>query len=118
MPPGWRWFLQGPLDPPHRRLAACYVGHGAFGIITKAAWVPYFAVVGIPEWLAWRLMPVVGTIDIAARHPGAVRPMPVVLLYMAVWGVWTALLRPLPAKAGGSFWSGRAISASRSPSCT
>ena len=28
--------------------AACFIGHGAFGIITKAAWLPYFAVVGIP----------------------------------------------------------------------
>src|SRR4051794_17947780 len=48
------------------RIAVCaeFVGHGAFGIITKAAWVPYFAVVGIPEWMAWRLMPVIGTVDI------------------------------------------------------
>jgi hypothetical protein len=29
--------------------AACFVGHGAFGIITKKAWVPYFAVWGISE---------------------------------------------------------------------
>jgi hypothetical protein len=23
----------------------CFIGHGAFGIITKAGWLPYFAVV-------------------------------------------------------------------------
>ena len=27
--------------------AAEFVGHGAFGIMTKAAWVPYFGVVEI-----------------------------------------------------------------------
>jgi len=74
---------------------ACYVGHGAFGIITKDAWVPYFGVVGIPEAAAWRLMPVVGTVDIVLGILALVRPMPVVLLYMTVWSVWTALLRPL-----------------------
>ena len=82
-------------------VAACFVGHGAFGIITKAAWVPYFALVGIPEWLAWPLMPVVGTVDIALGALTLVRPMRAVLLYMAVWGFWTALLRPL---AGEGIW--------------
>src|SRR6187549_1742725 len=53
---------------------ACYVGHGAFGIITKAAWVAYFAVVGIPEWMAWRLMPIVGTVDILMGILVLVRP--------------------------------------------
>src|SRR5690349_6986010 len=66
--------------------AGCYVGHGAFGIITKAAWLPYFAVVGIPEGVAWRLMPIIGTGDITLGILTLIRPMPVVLLYMAVWG--------------------------------
>jgi hypothetical protein len=65
---------------------AVFVGHGAFGIITKAAWVPYFGVVGIPEAAAWQLMPVVGTVDIILGILALVRPMPVVLLYMATWG--------------------------------
>lgn len=42
---------------PHTRLlwllrsaaAMCFIGHGAFGIITKEGWVPYFGVVGIPD---------------------------------------------------------------------
>ena len=75
--------------------AACFIGHGAFGIITKAAWVPYFGVVGIPEDWAYRLMPVVGAVDIAAGLSVLFSPRPIVLLYMAVWATWTALLRPL-----------------------
>ena len=31
--------------------AAEFIGHGAFGVITKADWVPYFGVVGIPPSL-------------------------------------------------------------------
>jgi hypothetical protein len=79
----------------------CYVGHGAFGIITKAAWLPYFAVVGIPEETAWRLMPIIGTADISLGILTLLRPMPVILLYMTVWSIWTALLRPF---SGEGWW--------------
>ncbi|HEY1292315.1 MAG TPA: hypothetical protein VGJ60_04410 [Chloroflexota bacterium] len=82
--------------------AAEFVGHGAFGIITKAAWVPYFAVVGIPPDLAWKLMPVIGTIDITlGLLVGFVRPARVLLAYMAFWGLATATIRPL---AGEPIW--------------
>ena len=75
--------------------AACFVGHGAFGIITKAAWVPYFAVAGIGSDTAYALMPLVGTVDILMGIAVLVSPRPVVLLYMVVWALWTALLRPI-----------------------
>jgi len=75
--------------------AACFIGHGVFGIITKEAWVAYFAVVGIPRDAAFALMPVVGTVDIAMGVAVLVSPRPIVLLYMVVWALWTALLRPL-----------------------
>jgi hypothetical protein len=78
-----------------------FVGHGAFGILTKAAWVPYFAVAGIPERVAWPLMPLIGTWDVTLGLLTLVRPMRATLLYMAVWGFWTALLRPL---AGEGVW--------------
>lgn len=82
--------------------AAEFIGHGAFGIMTKAAWVPYFGVVGIPPEFAWRLMPVVGTIDVTLGVLVLfVRPMRIVLLYMAVWGFLTATFRPL---AGEPIW--------------
>jgi hypothetical protein len=80
--------------------AGCFLGHGAFGIITKPAWVPYFGVVGIPSEWAWVLMPVVGTVDILAGIMVLVSPRPIVLLYMTIWGLWTALLRPLAGESG------------------
>ena len=75
--------------------AGCFIGHGAFGIITKAAWLPYFAVVGIPPDVAYGIMPIVGAVDIMAGISILISPRPVVLLYMAVWALWTSLLRPL-----------------------
>jgi hypothetical protein len=75
--------------------AACFIGHGAFGVITKEAWLPYFALVGIGRDLALTLMPLIGIVDISAGLILLVRPIPAVMLYMAIWGLWTALLRPL-----------------------
>src|SRR5258705_38138 len=46
-------------------VAMCFLGHGAFGLITKKAWLPYFAVAGIPESSAWAMMPWIGTMDVA-----------------------------------------------------
>ena len=63
--------------------AACFIGHGAFGIITKAAWVPFFGVVGIPEAWAWKLMPVVGTMDILMGLSALFYPTRAVLLWAA-----------------------------------
>jgi hypothetical protein len=76
-------------------VAACFIGHGAFGLITKAAWVPYFGVWGIPEPWAWRLMPVVGTVDIAIGVLTLFLPVRAVLLWMVLWGLQTACLRAL-----------------------
>ena len=82
-------------------LAGCYIGHGAFGIITKAAWVPYFAVGGISEPLAWKLMPVIGTMDIVIGVAALWRPCRALFVCAVVWTIWTALLRPL---SGEPFW--------------
>jgi hypothetical protein len=81
--------------------ALCFIGHGAFGFVTKAAWIPYFGVVGIPEAWAWRLMPVVGAVDVMAGMAVLFAPRGLPLVYMTIWAMWTALLRPL---SGESFF--------------
>lgn len=78
-----------------------FVGHGAFGVLTKPAWLAYFAVFDIPEAWACRLMPVVGSVDIAIGTLTLLAPTRLSLLYMACWGLFTALLRPL---AGEGWW--------------
>ena len=85
------------------RLALCceFVGHGAFGVLTKQAWVVYFGIFGIPESWAWKLMPVVGCVDIILGTLALVVPTRAGLLYMGCWGFFTASLRPL---AGEGWW--------------
>jgi hypothetical protein len=84
------------------RLALCgeFVGHGAFGIMTKQAWVPYLTLFGFPEAWAWQLMPVVGSIDITLGVLALIAPTRAGLLYMGCWGFFTALLRPLAGEGG------------------
>jgi hypothetical protein len=83
------------------RVAACmcYIGHGAFGLLTKEEWLPFFGVVGIPRDAALALMPLIGAVDVALGIAVLWRPTRVLFVYMAAWALWTAALRPL---AGGS----------------
>jgi hypothetical protein len=83
--------------------AMCFIGHGAFGIITKAGWLPYFAVVGIGPDLGYRLMPIIGTVDILLGLSMLIRPTKAALAYMTFWAVWTALLRPLAGQGFAEF---------------
>lgn len=78
-----------------------FVGHGAAGIRGNPAWLPYFAVAGIGDDTAYRLMPLIGTVDICLGILTLFFPLRAVLLYYTVWGFWTALLRPL---AGEGIW--------------
>jgi hypothetical protein len=85
-------------------VAGCFIGHGAFGIITKAAWVPYFAVADISEPWAWRLMPWIGSMDMAVAALALVWPCRAVFIWATAWGLWTALLRPLSGESCWEFW--------------
>jgi len=99
-----RWHLaESPVGAWILRVAvgACFIGHGAFGVITKDAWLPYFAIFGIPEAWAWTLMPLVGAVDISIGVLTLIQPVRAVILYMAFWGFQTACLRPL---AGQGVW--------------
>ncbi len=82
-------------------VAACFIGHGMLGVLQTAAWTSYFAVAGIGRETALTLMPWVGAFDIALALAVLFHPVRGLVLYMAVWALWTALLRPL---AGESAW--------------
>jgi uncharacterized membrane protein YphA (DoxX/SURF4 family) len=82
-------------------VAGEFIGHGAAGIGGNRAWLSYFAVVGVGHDTAYRLMPLVGALDIALGILTLFLPLRAVLLYYTVWAFWTALLRPL---AGEGIW--------------
>lgn len=81
--------------------ALCFIGHGAWGVIKKSEWLPFYDVFNVPHDLAYMSMPFVGWIDILLGILLLWRPLPAVLLYMAIWAVFTAMLRPL----AGFGWS-------------
>ena len=64
---------------------------------------PIFTLFGIPGAWAWRLMPVVGGCGYPLGTLTLVAPIRAALLYMTIWGFFTALLRPLAGKGGGVF---------------
>ena len=78
-----------------------FVGHGAFGIITKPAWVAFFHALGISEPMAYRLMPIIGTNDIMMGIFVLLSPCRLVLAWMTFWALFTAFLRPM---AGQGYW--------------
>lgn len=75
--------------------AMCFIGHGAFGIITKKIWLNYLAVFGIGPDLGYQIMPLVGTVDITLGLSLLFYPTRAVFAWLVVWGTTTALLRPL-----------------------
>ncbi len=78
----------------------CFVGHGAFGLITKEAWVPFFAVAGLGRDTAFEVMPLIGMGDIVIGTLALVRPRAALTAYMVIWALWTAALRPLSGQSG------------------
>jgi hypothetical protein len=83
-----------------------FISHGIWGILGKAAWLKLFAVANIGPDAAYPLMRLIGVVDIAAGlvvlfAPARFAPVRAAILYMVVWGAWTALLRPL---SGSAWW--------------
>lgn len=83
--------------------AMCFIGHGAFGIITKQVWCNYFGVFGIGEALAYQLMPLVGIVDIALGVILIVYPIRAAAAWLVFWGLFTASLRPLSGEPFAEF---------------
>jgi hypothetical protein len=83
--------------------AMCFIGHGAFGIITKPIWCNYFAVFGIGHDLAYRMMPVLGSVDILLGLSLLFYPTRAVLAWLVGWGALTAFLRPLSGEPCAEF---------------
>ncbi len=80
--------------------ALVFIGHGAWGIITKEGWLPFFACQGIGETVAWKLMPLIGIFDIALAILVLWQPRRIALMIMFFWALWTAMLRPISGTPG------------------
>jgi hypothetical protein len=85
-------------------VAGALVGHGAYGaVVAKASWYSYFTVLGLSPAMvdAMDLLRMVGGAEIALGMIVLVFPIPAMLLLVAVWKIFTELLRPA---AGEPVW--------------
>jgi hypothetical protein len=82
-------------------VAGEFVGHGWVGTGRPAAWLPFFQVFGFSSDFANAVMPVIGAWDIGVGLLMLAVPMRWLLIWTAVWGLFTAFLRPL---AGQGWW--------------
>jgi hypothetical protein len=86
-------------------VACCFIGHGAWGVITKAGWLPFFRSQSIPDEVAWKLMPIIGAFDILMAILVLIKPRRIILMWMFIWALWTAILRPISGTQGTwEFW--------------
>lgn len=83
--------------------AMCFIGHGSFGIITKETWTNYFGVFGIGHDTAYIMMPYAGAIDIFFGLIILFFPIRIVVGWLVVWGLITAMLRPLSGEPFAEF---------------
>ena len=78
-----------------------FLGHGVFALQVKASWLPYFTAVGLSEAAGKTLLPLIGAMDVVVALLALFWPLRIILAWAAVWGFWTALLRPI---AGEPIW--------------
>ena len=83
-------------------VAGEFLGHGVLALKGKEGWFKYFEAVGItsPDTIT-SLLTWIGVMDIVLAILVLIKLVPVVLLWMALWGAWTAALRPI---AGEPVW--------------
>ena len=75
-------------------VAGEFLGHGVFALQGKESWLKYFEPFGIsnPDTIISLLL-IVGIMDIALAVFVLIKPIRPLVLWMAFWGLWTALLR-------------------------
>lgn len=77
-------------------VAGEFIGHGVFALQGKKDWVGWFTTFGVTDTAtATQLLFFIGLMDIAFALLILIRPVRLALLWMAFWGLWTALLRPI-----------------------
>lgn len=75
-------------------VAGEFIGHGVFALQGKASWFVYFEPFGItdPGTITTLLM-LVGIADILLALLILIKPIRIVVLWMALWGLFTAMIR-------------------------
>lgn len=81
-------------------VAGEFVGHGVLAILGNAQWVGWIQKFGVHDvGAATKLLLLIGLADLLTALIVLVKPVRGLLLWMAIWGFWTALLRPIVGMA-------------------
>ena len=78
-----------------------FLFHGAWGVVGKEAWIPLFGFAGIGEETAVFLQRLVGVMDITLGLIVLFAPTRWAMVWIIIWALWTASLRPL---TGSAWW--------------
>jgi hypothetical protein len=75
-------------------VAGEFIGHGMFALQGKTGWFVYFKPFGIvnPETITTLLM-LVGAVDLLLALLVLIKPIRIAILWMAIWGLFTAMIR-------------------------
>ncbi len=77
-------------------VAGEFLGHGTFALQGRQAWVEWFSIFGISDvQTAATLLWLIGLVDVILAVLVLIKPVRIALLWMAFWGFWTALMRPI-----------------------
>ncbi|MFA5934094.1 MAG: hypothetical protein WC795_02640 [Candidatus Paceibacterota bacterium] len=77
-------------------VAGEFIGHGFLAIGGKADWVGWISkMINVDATIATTLLMVIGIADVIMALIILFKPIKPLLLWMAFWGFWTALVRPI-----------------------
>ncbi len=77
-------------------VAGEFIGHGLLAIEGKKDWVGWIAqMIHVSVPTATTLLLLIGIVDVVMALLILLKPIRPLLLWMALWGFWTALVRPL-----------------------
>lgn len=77
-------------------VAGEFAGHAVFALQGKADWLKWISqLTGADATTAATILTLVGVADLLIAVIVLVKPIKAVLLWAALWGAWTALVRPI-----------------------
>jgi len=72
-----------------------FFGHGIFALQGKKAWLGWIEqILKVSPETAGTILTLIGIMDVLLAIIVLIRPIRILLLWMAIWGFWTALVRP------------------------
>src|SRR3989344_6606229 len=77
-------------------VAGEFLGHGVLALKGKEDWIGWLSKFGVTDtYIAIKILFIIGLLDVILAGLVLLRPIRLLYLWMAFWGFFTALLRPI-----------------------